>query len=107
MELTLSELEQQNLPAIPPPPTAEGRRLLTELELQTYRNKLIESDGDMAKAAISLDEMRDVLYTCRMKANPMMEQEGAEKAAKKKKEPKEPSTNKVKLSGDDVNSFLG
>lgn len=101
--------EQTALPGVPglPPPPAGGYVMLTELEIQNYRNKLVESEGNMEKAGITLDEMRNVLYTCRMKANPMKEQESAEKPEKKAKTVKEPSINRVKLSGDEVNDFLG
>lgn len=93
-----------NLPGVPEPP-ANTFTLITELELQAYRKRLIESNGDIEKAGISLEEMRNVIYTCRMKANPM--QDNPSEKEKKPKKEKTESTNKVKLSGDSVNDFLG
>jgi hypothetical protein len=84
-------------------------RTYTELEMQDIRRKLIENNGDLAAAGITLEQMRDVIYTCRMKANPMQEAqetEGAPKPARAPRAPKTPAV-KTKLSGDDVADFLG
>lgn len=81
-------------------------RLLTELEVQTYRKQLIDSEGDMEKAAISLEVMRDIIFTCRRKANPMAEAEEAPKIPKAKKV-KGASSVTGKLSGIDINNLMG
>lgn len=99
----MSEMTQQILPEVVPPPTLTQ---LTELELANYRSRIIEANGDIEVAGITLDEMRNIIYTCRRKANPMAEAEGLPASAKKSTK-KAPSTNVGKISGDDVNNFLG
>lgn len=79
--------------------------LLTDNEIASIRAKLIESQGDIVKADVSMEQMRNVIYTCRMKANPM--QDNGESAPKAKKPKGEPSIMKPILSGDNVNDFLG
>jgi hypothetical protein len=97
-------MEQPDLPAIPslPTPAIAGFVLLADHELHTFRQRLIEADGDMEKAGISMPEMRNIIYTCRMKANPMQEASEETKA----KKTRTTSTNKEKISGPDVNNFL-
>lgn len=92
--------------AIPEVPSVPKFTALTELELQTIRKALIEHNGDIDAAGITLEQMRNVVYTCRLKGNPMAESESLPKAAKPKKE-KGGSTNRSSVSGIDINNFLG
>lgn len=80
--------------------------ILPQSELDEIRRKLIASKGDPLEALGEnwLETMTNVIYSCRMKANPM--QDTPEGAAKPKKE-KTPSVNKATISGDDINNFLG
>lgn len=96
-----------NQPTLPEIPAVPSRRLLTELELQDIRKKIIESNGDITILGDNAIEiMRDVLYTCRMKADPLQDDPNASKGRRKKSEGGE-STNRQSLKGIDVNNLLG
>lgn len=104
MTINLDEI-QGELPHVDLPLPTRQMRLLTELEIQTYRKRLIEADGDLEKSAISLEEMADIIYTCRHKANGMEESDAPVKEKKTKKEKSSVSTGK--LSGVDINNLMG
>ena len=79
--------------------------IIPEGELADIRKKLIESSGDPSVLGENFKQiMRNVIYTCRMKANPM--QDTPDSPAKPKKEKAE-SIKKELLKGDSVNDFLG
>ena len=97
---------QASLPAVSEAPKF---KTYTELELDAIRRRLIDANGNLDAAGISLAEMRDVIYTCRMKANPMQE---AAEVPKQPKAPRAPKAAKelsvkTKLSGNDVADFFG
>lgn len=94
--------EQQSIPEIPAAPQFT---LLTDLEIQTIRRRIVDANGDLEQAGISLEEMRNVLYTARMKANPLQDNEEPSKPKRAKRE--SVSSTKEKLSGDAVGDFLG
>lgn len=80
-------------------------QILPDSELAEIRKKLIESNGNPEILGPDyMTIMRNVIYTCRMKANPM--QDTPEGVAKPKKEKTE-SIKKEILKGDSVNDFLG
>lgn len=106
----MNELPEPSAATVAPASPAESalkasHTIISDSEIQAARRKLIESNGDLEKAGISLEFMADVLYTCRMKANPMQDtpNDKLPKAAKAKAT----SATTAKLSGDDVNNFLG
>lgn len=104
----MTSLEQAPLLGVPEAPAKPIYTQVTELEIQVARRAIIEADGDMEKAGITLETMANIIYTCRLRANPMAEAEAIAKAAKTPKAPKEAKVgDRVKLSGDDVDSFLG
>lgn len=97
----------ETLPGITPAPEIPPNTftLLTELEISGIRKQIIEANGSIEDAGISLETMRNVIYTCRMKANPIADEEQVSKPKKPKAvAEKTPNT---KLSGDEINSFLG
>jgi hypothetical protein len=96
------EGEQLCIPETLPVPA--GLKIIDESQLLAYRNALIEADGDEEKAGIDLATMRNIIYTCRMKANPLQE---AEEAPKAKRASKGPSPAANKLTGIDINSLMG
>lgn len=102
---------QPDLPALAPPiPAPDGLRVLSESEMQDLRRKLIEADGDDEKAGIDLPTLRNMIFTCRMKANPLQEAQESEGAAKPKRvraSSSSRSPTQTKLSGDDALNFLG
>lgn len=100
-------MDQPPLIGVPPAPTPEPRTILTDLELGEIRRKLIEGDGKIeCLGPEGLKIMRDVIYTCRMKANPMQEDPESPKAPRRKRSDSE-STNRQKSTGLDVNNLLG
>lgn len=93
-------MEQETLPQVP----NHSFQILSEQEIAAVRKKLIESQGDMEAANIDLATMRNVIYTCRMKANPMQDTPSP-KESKVKKE-KTPSINQKVVVGNAVDNFL-
>jgi hypothetical protein len=85
-----------------------SHNIIADNEIQAIRRKLIESNGDLDKASVSLELMGDIIYTLRMKANPMQDtpNDKLPKAAKAKRS-EGATSQSTKLSGEDVNSFLG
>lgn len=80
--------------------------LLPDSELSEIRQRLIESNGDPSILGENyLQIMRNVIYTCRMKANPMQDNP-SDSPAKPKKEKTE-SVKKETLKGNAVDDFFG
>lgn len=100
---------QSELPGVEAAPSTLGLEILTELEVSAIRRRIVEADGSMEAAGIDLPTMRNVIYTCRMKANPLQDEGQGEAKPKpsRAKADKPPSTKTAKLSGEDVNNFLG
>lgn len=75
--------------------------LLPDDEIASIRKRIIEASGSLEVAGISLEKMRDVIFTCRMKANPMQDTPSGEP------KPKRESVSKPVLKGDAVDDFMG
>lgn len=80
-----------------------GLVMLGDGEMNDLRKRIIEHDGDIDKAGISLDTMCNAIYTRRMKANTMQDTPTAEKAPRAKAE-KTPA--RVVATGIDIDAFL-
>lgn len=79
---------------------------IPDSELSEIRRKLIESNGDPSVLGENyMQIMRNVIYTCRMKANPMQDTP-SESIAKPKKEKTE-SIKKEMLKGEALDDFFG
>lgn len=76
--------------------------------MASVRSRLVEAGGDYLKAGVSLQEIRNCIYTKALRVNPNVEAEDAEAKARKRK-PKEAKSSKREptVSGEDLNSLLG
>lgn len=73
--------------------------------LADYRRRLVESMGDHVKAGLSLQDIRNMIYTRMLHVNPNIE---AEEKVKAEKEAKPKGPRKVTtIKGDDLNNILG
>lgn len=83
---------------------------MSELELKflddptfnSYMAKLISSKGELEGTGLTLQDIRNMIYTRRIKVNP-----DVEGAVEKAKSPKSQSTNRKKVDGFGVDDILG
>lgn len=80
--------------------------IIPDNELADIRQKLIASNGDPSCLGENyMTIMRNVIYTCRMKANSMQDTPSIAKPAKEKRETT--SVKKEILKGTAIDDFLG
>lgn len=83
-------------------------RALNDEELVAIRNRLIAGGGDLVKSGVSMEEIRNAVYTKALRVNPNVEAEdAAAKAAKRSKKKDGPSSRDATISGADIDEFLG
>lgn len=83
-----------------PSETPQELKFLDEPIFQEMLNKLIASKGQLEGTGLILQDIRNMIYTRRLKVDPNVE--GAVAATKKTK-----STNKAKVEGFAIDDLLG
>lgn len=76
--------------------------VLTDQELNALRSKLVEAGGDPEKAGVSLQDVRNAIYTKCFRVNPNIEAGGEAKPKAKGKGTKGPT-----LTGSAMDDILG
>lgn len=85
-------------------------RPLSDDEMRAVRQKLLDAGGDYAKAGVTLEELRNAVYTKALRVNPNVEAEDAAAKAKKEKKPRAKKVDAARgptLTGDAMNDLLG
>ena len=77
-------------------------KFLDEPTFNSHLAKLISANGELEKTDLSLQDIRNMIYTRRVKINP-----DVEGAVDRAKSPKTPSVNRKKVDGFGVDDILG
>lgn len=84
--------------------------LVSDEEMQAVRSRIVEAAGDYEKAGVTLQQIRNCIYTKALRVNPNVEAEDAEAKARKRAKPKAEkasSSRQPTLTGDAMNDLLG
>lgn len=81
---------------------------LNDDELNSIRARLIAAGGDEVKAGLTLQDIRNAVYTKALRVNPNVEAEdAAAKAAKRTRKEKGSLSRDATLSGSQIDDMLG
>jgi hypothetical protein len=77
--------------------------------MAAIRTKLVEAGGDIAKAGLTTQDVRNAIYTKAFRVNPNVENQPIEGAAPKPKRSKKDSksTSITKLTAEDMDNLMG
>lgn len=87
---------------------AQGIRYtpLSDEQMRALRARMLDADGDYVKAGVTLEELRNAIYTKALRVNPNVEAEDAAAKAKRSKKKVDPVKGPT-LTGDALNDLLG
>lgn len=81
--------------------------VLTEQQLQSLRTRIVDAGGDIAKAGLGLQDVRNAIYTKMYRVNPDVEAQHKAAAATRAEKKAATPGKRTTLKGPDMDSLIG